>query len=90
MKSTYGVTIRVDRLLEDVDPDEYDALAIPGGFEEYGFYQDAYRNEAAELIRAFFEAGKPIASVCVGCTGTWKQRCAQRQDSNDLCFEWRP
>lgn len=66
VKSTYGVTIRVDRLLEDVDPDEYNALAIPGGFEEYGFYEDAYRNEAAELIRAFFEAGKPIASVCVG------------------------
>ncbi|BFH62478.1 hypothetical protein PAJ34TS1_30700 [Paenibacillus azoreducens] len=31
--------------IDEVDEDEFDALAIPGGFEEAGFYQDAYSEE---------------------------------------------
>ena len=46
--------------------DDYDALAIPGGFEEYGYYEEAYRQDTVGLIRAFHKAGKPIASICVG------------------------
>ncbi|MBP3887306.1 MAG: DJ-1/PfpI family protein [Cellulosilyticum sp.] len=46
--------------------DGFDALAIPGGFEEAGFYKDAYSEEFLNLIREFDAAGKLIASVCVG------------------------
>lgn len=28
--------------VSEVNIDEFDALAIPGGFEEAGFYEDAY------------------------------------------------
>ena len=52
-------------LLKDVDVNEYDALAIPGGFEEYGFYDEAYKDETLQLIRSFDQVHKPIASVCV-------------------------
>jgi 4-methyl-5(b-hydroxyethyl)-thiazole monophosphate biosynthesis len=45
---------------------DYDALTIPGGFEEYGYYDQAYSSDTAGLIRAFHKAGKPIASICVG------------------------
>ena len=55
----------VDTLINEVNVDEYAALAIPGGFEEYGFYDDAYSEEFLELIRAFHAKGKLIASVCV-------------------------
>ena len=36
------------------------------GFEEYGFYEEAYKEPTLELIRSFAAAKKPIASVCVG------------------------
>ena len=37
-------------LLKDVDVNEYDALAIPGGFEEYGFYDEAYKMKHYNLF----------------------------------------
>ena len=64
--STFGVPIMVDTLIEEVCEKDYDALAIPGGYEEYGFYEEAYDMKTLDLIRAFDAAGKPIASICVG------------------------
>jgi len=66
VRSAFGLRITPDRLLADVDVDEFDALAVPGGFEEYGFYRQAYSNEVSDLVRAFDGQGKPIASICVG------------------------
>ena len=37
--SALGVPVTVDVLLQDICVDEYDALAIPGGFEPFGFYE---------------------------------------------------
>lgn len=56
----------VDYLIDEVDADDYDALAIPGGFEEFDFYKDAYNEKFLELIRKFERKSKFIASVCVG------------------------
>lgn len=64
--STFHVPVIMDRLIGDVSADEYDALAIPGGFEEFGFYEDAYHEQFLHLIREFDRRKKPIASVCVG------------------------
>ena len=63
--STFGVPITVDILIDDISPEDYDALAIPGGFQEYGFYEEAYDEKTLELIRNFDRLGKPIATVCV-------------------------
>lgn len=63
--STFGVPVTVDTLLNEVKIEDYDALAIPGGFEEYGFYDEAFSEEVSELIRGFNSQHKPIASVCV-------------------------
>lgn len=64
--STFNIPIIVDKLIDEIDIDEYDALAIPGGFEEYNFYLDAYNEKFLDLIRKFNESGKLIASICVG------------------------
>jgi len=63
--STFHVPILVDKLIHEINIDEYDALAIPGGFEEFGFYEDAYDEKFLELIRGFHAKNKIIASVCV-------------------------
>ena len=66
VRSTFGVPIIVDKTIEEINVDEYEALAIPGGFEEYGFYEEAYREEFLELIRKFDKQNKSIATICVG------------------------
>ena len=63
--STFGVSVTADVLIDEVNVDDYDALAIPGGFEEYGFYLEAYQEQTLNLIREFDRMHKPIASVCV-------------------------
>lgn len=63
--STFGVPIIVDSLIDEIDPEDYAALAIPGGFQEYGFYEEAYDERTLELIRIFNRLEKPIATVCV-------------------------
>ena len=79
--STFGVSVNADILMSDVRIDEYDALAIPGGFEEYGFYEDAFSEQAVSLIKGFNDSGKMIASICVaalalGNSGILKGKCA--------------
>jgi len=56
----------VDYLIDEIDIDAFDALAIPGGFEEYGFYNEAYEERFLALIRGFKAKNKIIASICVG------------------------
>ena len=64
--STFNIPIIVDKFIEDIDVNDYDALAIPGGFEEYGFYEEAYNEKFLDLIRDFDKQNKIIASICVG------------------------
>lgn len=64
--SAFGIPINVDKLIDEINIDEYDALAIPGGFEEFGFYEDAYNVKCLKLIREFDRQEKIIASICVG------------------------
>ena len=65
IKCTWNFTVIPEMDINEVNIDEFDALAIPGGFEEAGFYEDAYSEEFLNLIIAFNKAGKIIASVCV-------------------------
>jgi 4-methyl-5(b-hydroxyethyl)-thiazole monophosphate biosynthesis len=78
---TFGLRILPDALLSEVNAEDFDALAVPGGFEEYGFYEHAFADEVGDLIRSFNQSAKPIASICVGAlpvahSGALKGRCA--------------
>ncbi len=66
IKCTWNLIVRPEIAFSKINPAEYDALAIPGGFEEAGFYEDAYDEAFQNLIRRFHDDGKIIASVCVG------------------------
>lgn len=61
-----GFTIAPDVLLSEVSASDFDAVAIPGGFETAGFYREAFSDPVLNMLRAFDELGKPIASICVG------------------------
>lgn len=63
--STFQVPIQMDILIDDIIVSDYDALAIPGGFREFGFFDEGFDPKTKQLIREFDSQGKPIASVCV-------------------------
>ncbi len=64
--SSFNQRFIVDYLVDDIDINSFDALAIPGGFEEYDFYHDAYDDKFLDLICSFKAKDKIIASICVG------------------------
>lgn len=65
LKCTFNFTVIPEMHINEVNIDEFDALAIPGGFEEAGFYENAYSEDFLNIIREFNRAGKIIASICV-------------------------
>ena len=64
--STFNVPVIVDKTIGEINTDEYDALAIPGGFGEFGYYEEAYDESFLRLIKEFNAKGKIIATVCSG------------------------
>ncbi|MDT8900003.1 DJ-1/PfpI family protein [Anaeroselena agilis] len=66
LKCTWNFTVTPEILLAEVNANMFDALAIPGGFESAGFYADAFSEDFLAAIREFDQAGKIIASICVG------------------------
>jgi protease I len=57
-------TVKVDHTIEEVSPNDYDALLIPGGVGN----PDQLRGDenAVSLVRGFHDAGKPMAVICHG------------------------
>ena len=60
----WGVKLPVDLKLDEAKPEDFDALLLPGGV----INPDALRIEpkAVAFVKAFFDAGKPVASICHG------------------------
>lgn len=66
INSSFNHQFTVDCLVKELDVNSFDALAIPGGFKNYGYYEDAFNEEFLSLIREFRSKNKIIASICVG------------------------
>lgn len=60
----WGEKIPVDLELSNADPEDFDALLLPGGV----INPDKLRMEpkAVQFVRSFFEADKPVAAICHG------------------------
>jgi 4-methyl-5(b-hydroxyethyl)-thiazole monophosphate biosynthesis len=88
IRCTWNLSVQPEFPFEKVNVADFDALAIPGGFEKAGFYEDAYDERFLNLIREFDKQGKIIASVCVaalpvGKSGILKNRNATTYDLMD-------
>jgi protease I len=59
-----GKTIRPDLTIDEVNPDDFDALILPGGVRNPDHLR-MHPNVIA-LIRAFAEQDKPIGAICHG------------------------
>jgi protease I len=60
----WGDSVPVDVNLKSADPDNYDALLLPGGVMN----PDHLRQDpqAVRFVKSFFEAHKPVAAICHG------------------------
>lgn len=58
----WGKAVKVDRTLDEVSADAYDAIVLPGG----QMNPDTLRGnpKALSLIKTFFQQGKVVAAVC--------------------------
>ncbi len=65
VKGRFGLTIETDILIEEVDPEDFDALVVPGGFHSHGF-DEAYCAVLQSLIKAMYAKGSILATMCVG------------------------
>ena len=65
LKTTFGFDVLPQKLLNEINAEEFDALVIPGGFGDAGFYEEALSEPFFEVIRSFDARQAPIAAVCV-------------------------
>lgn len=63
-KTDWGKTVKVDKTLENANPNEYDALVLPGGVMN----PDHLRMDpkAVQFVKDFVATGRPVAAICHG------------------------
>lgn len=60
----WGASVKVDKTLKDANPNDYDALVLPGGVMS----PDHLRMDpsAVNFVRQFLSTGKTVAAICHG------------------------
>lgn len=84
----WNLIVKPELPFDQINVDDFDALAIPGGASGAGFFEDAYDERFLNLIREFDKQGKLIASICVaalpiGKSGVLNNRKATTWDLNE-------
>jgi protease I len=59
-----GKTIRPDLTIDQANPDDFDALILPGGVRNPDHLRT--NEDAIQLITDFADQGKPVAAICHG------------------------
>jgi protease I len=61
-----GYELKPDKTINQVNPDEYDLLVIPGGAPDGAPTTVRKIKKAQEIAKSFFADNKPVASICHG------------------------
>jgi 4-methyl-5(b-hydroxyethyl)-thiazole monophosphate biosynthesis len=64
IQSKHDLTIRAQMLLNEVRAEDYEALIIPGGFNDRG-YTEVYHKKVYGLIQDVYNSGGIIVAMCV-------------------------
>ncbi len=59
----HGYEVAVDKTLDEVNPDDYALLVLPGGKAPAALRKEP---KALEIARSFFAGNKPVAAICHG------------------------
>jgi protease I len=63
IKGKHGYEVAVVKTLDEVNPDDYAILILPGGAAPALVRKEP---KALEIARSFFARGKPVAAICHG------------------------
>jgi protease I len=63
IKGKHGYDVAVDKALDEVNPDDYAILVLPGGAAPALVRKEP---KALEIARSFFARRKPVAAICHG------------------------
>jgi protease I len=63
IKGKHGYDVAVDKTLDEVNPDDYAILILPGGAAPALVRKEP---KALEIARSFFTRNKPVAAICHG------------------------
>lgn len=62
----HGYILQPDKIIAEINPDEYNLLVIPGGSPVGAPATVRKLRKAQEITRSFFEKNKPVAAICHG------------------------
>ncbi len=63
IKGKHGYEVEVNKLFQEINPDDYDILILPGGKAPATIRKE---KRALEIARHFFEKEKPVSAICHG------------------------
>ena len=61
IKGKHDDEIEANISIADVHPEQYSALVLPGGKVPSALWEN---KRVLDVVRAFFEAGKPVSAIC--------------------------
>ena len=61
-----GYSFEVKKTIDDVNPDDYDLLILPGGSPDGAPTTVRKSAKAQNIAKSFFAANKPVAAICHG------------------------
>jgi protease I len=63
IRGKHGYEVEVDKTLEEINPDEYEILILPGGKAPGEIRKE---KKALDIARDFFNKDKPVSAICHG------------------------
>ena len=66
IKGENGYGFEMKMLIDDVNPDDYDLLILPGGAPDGAPAMVRKSLKAQEISKSFFAKNKPVAAICHG------------------------
>lgn len=63
IKGKHGYEVEANKSLNEVNPDDYEILILPGGKAPGVVRKDTH---ALEIARHFFQKNKPVSAICHG------------------------
>ena len=66
IEGEHGYGIEVEKTFDDINPDDYDLLLIPGGSPDGAPSVVRKDTKAQAIAKSFFKSNKPVSSICHG------------------------
>lgn len=85
MTGENGYDLKPDMTIDEINPDDYQLLIIPGGYPDGAPATVRKIKKAQEITRSFFQNNKPVASIC---HGPWTLASADQIRGRHLTSYW--